>query len=172
MLTAVQYTPTPPAPGSLSGPVFSISVDTNTYRHLEIFKNQYVTASSPLEAAVFFPELNKALDIYDENNPPEEIQPYIDLGYTFDYHLFSSENYLVMVQVMEIPATGTAYYVMSSENGGFSWIISDITTLTATDTLLKVDLTIDETLNEIYVGTVIAPLAAGPYYELQTYKLQ
>ncbi len=163
------YTYSPGASG-LSGPVFSIAADTDTYRTLGILKNKYIIASSPREASVYFPGLNKTLDVYDETDPPDEIQSLIDQGYSFEFHFFSSENYLVLVQVMDIPQVGAAYLINVSENGGFSWLQSEVLN-PSLGNIFKVDAAIDESLGEIYIGLTIG-LAGPTNYELKTFKLQ
>ena len=159
---------------ALSSPLFTISADTNTYRHLSLYKSNYLVASSPQESGIYIPEQNMVISLFDAANPDEDIQLLIDQGYTFNFHLFSSENYLILLQEMGVPASGTAYTVLVSGNGGFSWISSDVIPLgDPTYSIEKVDIAIDESLSqpEVYLGLTVNKSVAV-VYELKTFRLQ
>ena len=159
---------------SLSSPLFTISADTNTYRHLGRFKSNYLAASSPLESCIYIPEDAVKIPIYDASNPSAEIQYYIDLGASFNFHLFSSENYLIFFEEVIDPSGGSICYILISGNGGFSWIHSGEFDLgDPTYTIEKVDIAIDESLSqpEVYLGLTVNKSVAV-VYELRTFRLQ
>jgi len=150
-------------------PVFSVPSSTNTYRHLGVFNDKYLVASSPDYSKIFIPETKRAITFYDKNSPPQEVVDLTSKGYTIDYHLFASKGYLISVLKINISGESMGIAVSMSQDGGFSWVQSAPVLLTSTS-LNVLDVDIDETLNECYVSAVIDE--GNLTYRIFSFKLQ
>ncbi|OQY35246.1 MAG: hypothetical protein B6241_01745 [Spirochaetaceae bacterium 4572_59] len=154
-----------------TSPVFSLSTVSDTVHQLETFKSSYLTASTPSEALIYLPEVDQTIKIFDIDDPPEDLADLIALGYGFEFRLFASENYLIAIEIITDPTAGFINLVMVSDNGGFTWNVSDETAYPSSYSIEDLDCAIDETLGEIYVGTAIFNGEVSEYY-IQTYELQ
>ena len=135
-----------------SVPVSSINVNASSDRHLSSLNDRYLIASSTEESAVYLPDSNEKIVLYDDNNRPEDLQLFWDSGFTtVDFHMFASQGMLIAVTNLFHPSTYCSFSIALSPDGGISWIDSGITTLPGMTAAQIIDAVYDSSLGEVYL---------------------